>query len=112
MYKIFAKDYRVYFFDRREIVKEGLTNWDLAEDIYNAMQALNIKSADVFGVSQGGMIAMALTLEHPKVVNKLVLGVTASRVNENLKNVVEKWVDCANKGDYITINKDTFSLLV
>lgn len=74
MYKIFAKDYRVYFFDRRTVVKEGLTNWDLAEDIYYAMEALNIGSADVFGVSQGGMIAMALTLEHPKLINKLVLG--------------------------------------
>ena len=80
MYKIFAKDYKVYFFDRRTNVKEGLTNWDLAEDIYCAMEVLNIKLVDVFGVSQGGMIAMALTLEHPKCINKLVLGATRSVV--------------------------------
>ena len=53
MYKRFAKDYRVYFFDRRTNVTKGLTNWELAEDIYCAMEALNIKSADVLGVSQG-----------------------------------------------------------
>lgn len=111
MYRIFAKEYRVYIFDRRTIVKEGLTNWDLAEDIYDAMQALHIESADVFGVSQGGMIAMALTLEHPECVNKLVLGVTSSRANANLKNVVGKWVRCARNRDYITINKDTFSMM-
>ena len=111
MYKIFAKDYKVYFFDRRTVVKEGLTNWELAEDIHQAMNALNIDSADVFGVSQGGMIAMALTLEHPQSVNKLVLGVTSARVNENIKNVVEKWVNCARNRDHITINKDTFSLM-
>lgn len=111
MYKMFAKDYRVYFFDRREVVKEGLTNWDLADDIYCAMEALNIQSADVFGVSQGGMIAMALTLEYPEKVNKLVLGVTSSRVNENIKKVISKWVNCAYKKDYITINKETFSLM-
>ena len=111
MYKTFAKDYKVYFFDRRTNVKEGLTNWELAEDIYCAMEALNITSADVFGVSQGGMIAMALTLEHPKCVNKLVLGVTSSRTNENIKNVVSKWVNCAHNKDHITINKETFSLM-
>ena len=111
MYRIFAKEYRIYIFDRRNCVKEGLTNWDLAEDIYCAMKALNIDSADIFGVSQGGMIAMALTLEHPECVNKLVLGVTASRVNENIKRTVSRWVKCAYNKDYITINKDTFSLM-
>lgn len=111
MYKIYAKDYKVYFFDRRFNVKEGLTNWELAEDIYCAMEALNIKSADVFGVSQGGMIAMALTLEHPKCINKLVLGVTSSRANENIKNVVSKWINYAHNKDHITINKETFSLM-
>lgn len=111
MYRLFAKEYRVYIFDRRSNVKHGLTNWDLAEDIFDAMQTLDIHSADVFGVSQGGMLALALTLEHPERVNKLVLGVTASRMNENLKNTVEKWVRCAYNRDYMTINRDTFSLM-
>ena len=39
MYKKFSKNYRVWFFDRRTVVKDGLTNWDLAEDIYFAMNA-------------------------------------------------------------------------
>ena len=111
MYKKFAKNYRVWFFDRRMVVKEGLTNWDLAEDIYDAMDALHIDSADVFGVSQGGMIALALTLEHPERVNRLVLGVTASRANENIKKVVGNWINCALNQDHVTINKETFSLM-
>ena len=111
MYRIFAKEYRVYLFDRRATVNKGLSNWDLAQDIYCAMGELNINSADVFGVSQGGMIAMALALTHPECVTKLVLGVTASRTNETLKNFINKCVDCANRKDYITINKDTFTLM-
>ena len=75
------------------------------------MNALNIALADVFGVSQGGMIALALTLEHPDCVTKLVLGVTASRTNKNIKNIVSKWVNCAQNNDHITINNDTFSLM-
>ena len=111
MYKMFTKNYRVWVFDRRMHVKDGLTNWDLAEDIYFAMKKLNIESADFFGVSQGGMIALALTLEHSECVKKLVLGVTSSRTNQNIKNVVSRWVECAKNKDYITINKDSFSLM-
>lgn len=111
MYKRFAKDHRVWFFDRRAVVKEGLTNWDLAEDICDAIKALKIESADVFGVSQGGMIAMALAIEHPTCVNKLVLGVTSSRANETIKKVVGRWVACAQNKDHVTINEETFSLM-
>ena len=111
MYKKFAKNYRVWLFDRRMDVEDGLTNWDLAKDIGDAMDALHIDSADVFGVSQGGMIAMALALEHPDRVNRLVLGVTASRANETIKKVVSKWISCARKQDHVTINKETFSLM-
>ena len=111
MYQMFSKDFRVWFFDRRAVVKDGLTNWDLAQDIYDAMNALHMDSADVFGVSQGGMIALALTLEYPDRVSKLVLGVTASRANETIKKVVSKWINCARKQDHVTINQETFSLM-
>lgn len=111
MYRIFAKDYRVYLFDRRAVVKEGLTIRDLADDIYFAMRELKIGSAAVCGVSQGGMIALTLTLEHPECVDKLVLGVSASRMNETLKTAVLKWADSARRRDYITINRDTFTMM-
>ena len=55
MYRIFAKDYTVYLFDRRPDLWEGITVKDLAEDVAAAMDALNITGADVIGVSQGGM---------------------------------------------------------
>ena len=111
MYKIFAKEYRVWFFDRRLEVEEGLSNWNLADDIYEAIEKLHLGKADVFGVSQGGMIAMALAIEHPDRVSKLVLGVTSSRVNNNIKTTVGRWVEYAHRKDYISINRETFSLM-
>ena len=33
MYRKFSKDYRVWFFDRRKIVNEGLRNEELADDV-------------------------------------------------------------------------------
>ena len=103
MYKMFSRNYRVWFFDRRATVAEGLTIFDLAEDIYHAMRALSIDSADILGVSQGGMIAMALALEHPECTRKMVLAVTAARANENIKKVVGGWVYHARKRDSISV---------
>ena len=111
MYRMFSKDFRVWFFDRRAVVTDGLTNRDLAEDIYHAMNALHLESADVFGVSQGGMIALELSLEHPNQVSKLVLGVTSARANEAIKAVVGRWIDCAKNKDAVAINRETFSLM-
>ena len=49
MYRTFTKDYKVYLFDRRPIVHEGITVRDLAQDIAEAMDVLGIQNADVFG---------------------------------------------------------------
>ena len=50
----------------------------MALDIAAAMDTLGIKNADIFGVSQGGMIAQYLAIDRPDLVNKLVLAVTLS----------------------------------
>ncbi len=110
MYRLFAKDYRVYVFDRKEKIAAGCTIWDLAEDIVHAMAALHLACADVVGISQGGMIAQALAIRHPELVRKLVLGVTAARVNPTIQRVVGGWVRAAEKGDWRTINRESITL--
>ena len=82
MYQMFAKDYRVYVFDRKEKIQEGYTVKEIAEDTAYVMKVLGISGAYVFGVSQGGMIAQYLAMDYPELVEKLVLGVTLSRHNE------------------------------
>ena len=98
MYRIFAKDYKVYLFDRRPDVREGITVRDMALDIAAAMAELDIKKADVFGVSQGGMIAQYLAIERPDLVNKLVLAVTLSRTNDTVRKVITHWTLMAEQG--------------
>lgn len=51
---------------------------EMAEDASGLLTALGIASADVFGISMGGMIAMELALRHPLQVKKLVLGCTTA----------------------------------
>ena len=98
MYRIFAKEYTVYLFDRRPVVKEGITVRDMASDIAAAMDQLGIANADVIGVSQGGMIAQYLAIDRPDLVKKLVLAVTLARNNATVQAVVNKWIEMAQMG--------------
>ena len=108
MYRIFARDYRVYVFDRKAVIPDEYTVEDIAEDVAKGMSALGISSADVFGVSQGGMIAQYLAINHPELVRKLVLGLTLSRENETVRSVVENWIRMAEAGDYRAFVLDMF----
>ena len=106
MYRIFAKEYKVYLFDRRENVSEGLTVRELAADIATAMDALGLSNADVFGVSQGGMIAQYLAIDRPDLVHKMVLAVTLSKNNETVETVVNDWIRMTEQGDMKRLVED------
>ena len=100
MYRMFTKEYTVYLFDRRDEVYEGITVKDFAMDIAVAMDELGLKNADVFGVSQGGMIAQYLVMERPDLVNKLVLAVTASQNNTTIETIVKNWITMTKQEDF------------
>lgn len=99
MYRRFAKDYRVYLFDRRENIGEGVSVRELAADTAMAMDALKLSCADVFGVSQGGMIAQYLAIDRPDLVNRLVLAVTLSKTNETAERTVNHWIRLTEERD-------------
>ena len=107
MYKMYAKDFRVYVFSRRRDLPEGFTTRDMADDLAAAMEKIGIRSADVVGVSQGGMIAEYLAIRHPERVNKLVLAVTTARSNPTLAESVDKWIGMSKNKDYRGIMIDT-----
>ena len=100
MYRIFAKDFTVYMFSRREALPPGHTTRDMARDLADAMDALGIEKADILGVSMGGMIAQWLAIDYPERVGKLILTVTAARPNEILTESVREWIALAESGDH------------
>ncbi len=106
LYRLFAKDYQVYVFDKKEDLPDPCTVSALADDVAEAMRMIGIRQADVIGISQGGMIAQYLAINHPNLVRKLVLGVTASRSNTTIHNVIEKWIRDAEREDYASIVQD------
>jgi len=99
MYRLFAKDFTVYAFSRKNIMPAGYTTRDMARDVAEAMEQLEIEKADVFGVSMGGMIAQHLAIDYPEKINKLILTVTCPRPNPILTESVEEWVSLAKSGD-------------
>ena len=106
LYRVFLKDYRVYLFDRRENVWDGITVQDLAADLAAAMDALEIRNADIFGVSQGGMIAQYLAIDRPDLVNKLVLAVTASRNNSKMETAIGQWIGMTEQKQWLRLAVD------
>ena len=100
MYRIFAKDFTVYAFGRKNVLPEGYTTRDMARDQAEAMEQLGIECADIFGVSMGGMIAQYLAIDYPEKVGKLILTVTSSRPNPILTESIGEWVSCAQRGDH------------
>ena len=99
LYRRLATDFTVYVFSRRVDLPPDATTRDMAEDLNAAMGALGLSSAAVMGVSQGGMIAQWLAIDHPERVSKLVPVVTLSRPNPTLRAVVGGWLEMAERGD-------------
>lgn len=108
MYRIFTKEYTVYVLDKKADIPAGYTIRDMADDVAYAMKRLYLQNADVFGVSQGGMIAQYLAIDHPHLVHKLVLGVTASRCNEVMEKVIHDWIQMAEADDCGAIVTDMY----
>ena len=100
MYRLFAREFTVYAFSRRQDLPQGYTTRDMARDQAEAMEMLGIGRADIFGVSMGGMIAQWLAIDHPERVGKLILTVTCPCPNPQLRESIGEWIALAQAGDH------------
>ncbi len=101
----FSKFYRVIIFDNRAIARSSdpggsFTIKDMAEDTIGLMDALDLDSAHVLGLSMGGMIAQEMAIHYPSRVKGLILAVThcggkqyvppAKRVTQAFQRLVDE----------------------
>ena len=98
-YKIFKDDFTVYLFDRKKDFGETYPMEQMAADTAEAMDSLGIERACMIGISQGGMIAQLIAEENPQKVERLVLGSSASRLNDMSRAVMTEWKRLADAGN-------------
>lgn len=106
MYRIFAKEYRVYCIDRKRVIPINYTVEEIAEDIAFVMHSLKLENACVLGISQGGMIGQYLAINNPTLVKKLVIGVSLSRNNDTVIKCIDDWVRMAEENNFEKLSID------
>ena len=55
----FGEDHEVFVFDRRKNFPDSYPVEDMAKDYINAFEKLGLKDIALYGISQGGMIALS-----------------------------------------------------
>ena len=99
-YRLLAKRYKIYVFSRINELRQGYTTRDMATDVAEAMETLNLDTAYVIGISQGGMIAQWLAAEFPERVQKLILAVTTAKPSQLAKERIEHWQKLSQYGNF------------
>lgn len=100
-YRSLAADRDIYVFDRREDLQKEQSIYDMAGDIIAAMDMLDIKNADIYGVSQGGMIAQVIAAQRKDLVRRLILCSTAAYIPQASRPIFERWIDLAQNKDVV-----------
>ena len=113
-YKCFTDDFTVYVFDRRKNPPDGYDIFQMAEDTANAFTMLGLSEINLFGVSQGGMIALTIAAAYPEIISRLSVSSTAMRMDEKRFAVIREWMELAEKKDssglYLSIAKHIYPI--
>lgn len=101
---VLARHYRVLLHDCRgqgqsDHPTEPYTMRQHAEDLGALMEALDIQSAHIAGISYGGEIAQLLGIHYPEKVRSLFLSSTVSEVRPLLRAKIEAWMAAAERRD-------------
>ena len=105
-YRLLAKRYKIYVFSRINELRQGYTTRDMAADVAEAMETLNLDTAYVMGISQGGMIAQWLAVDFPERVQRLILAVTTAKPSQLAKERIEHWQKLSQSGNFKNLMLD------
>ena len=99
-YRLLAKRYKIYVFSRINELRQGYTTRDMAADLAEAMETLNLDTAYIMGISQGGMIAQWLAVDFPERVQRLILAVTTAKPSQLARERIEHWQKLSQSGNF------------
>ena len=101
---VLSKHYRLLqydYFGQGQSDHSIITDWieGHAEHLAELLEALNIDTAHIAGISYGGEVSQAFVLEYPEKVRSLILIDTVSEVGPELGLVINSWVDALRAED-------------
>lgn len=77
---------------------------DLAGDAAALLQHLSIEQADLVGHSMGGMIAQQMAIDHPEMIDRLILACTSPKLSARataiLDDLLMMWKDGADMSEW------------
>lgn len=95
--------YRLVLLDNRGVGRSPVppgpySTRQMARDIVELLDRLELEKVHVLGHSMGGAIAQHLALEHPSRVDRLVLACTFARSRARAQAVLECWAGLVRQG--------------
>ena len=94
-------------FSRKNNLPDNYSIKEMEDDQAEAMRKLGIEKASVLGVSEGGMIAQYLAINHADLIDRLVIAVSAPNANDIVHSVVESWIGLAKLQNHKQLMIDT-----
>lgn len=79
-----------------------------ADDLAALMDALDIDSAHIGGISYGGELTLQFALRHPTRCQRLIVADAVSHVEPHLKAIIEAWILAAQTGDHALFYRSTW----
>ena len=104
----YGSKYNVIIASRAEPVKKPPSIETMAFEYMDLMESTGYRSYNVMGISMGGMIAQFLAYYAINKIKKAVFAVTVPYGNENLFQIVKRWMHFAINRDYIGLRLDMY----
>lgn len=104
----FAKRYKVIRYDQRGYGRSPVTDKDYSyrQDIHDLLKHLGVEKTYIMGVSGGGQVVIDFTLEHPEMVDALIVvnggisGYEQGMPSDELMAIFNQMDEAHEKGDY------------
>jgi pimeloyl-ACP methyl ester carboxylesterase len=108
----FTKDFCVYVVNRRPGLAHGTTIADIAGDYAKALTDQFGGPLDVMGFSTGGSVVLQFAIDHPQLVDHLVVASSACRLSEQGRAAQLRVADLARagnqRGEYRELSRPLF----
>ena len=101
-YSLLKDEFTVYVFERRKDLPSSYSVYDIAIDTTKALKKLKLDNIYLFGVSQGAMIALLITINNSELIKKLIISSTTTYLKKDNK-AINKWIEVAKNRDKVEL---------